>query len=179
VPFDQWTQVLDLIFELAQKKPWIREECGWIIYQCVYDLASRKMDTKYIEAALERLCSYEIARSPEGIAVWLAAKDLFPKASFPSKVWKHDDPLDTKERSSLSKIMKESGAANSEAENKTNAAKSSGVWNSKLHFAWDAVLSRTSLEKEEKSKKTRLSFADFWTEVVDSEYTRSMIYRLT
>lgn len=136
----------------------------------MYDLAARKMDAKYIEAALERLCSHDLARSPEGIAVWLAAKDMFPNATFPSKVWKHDDPLDTKERSSLSKIMKESGAGASESENKANTAKSSGVWNSKLHFAWDAVLSRTSVETKDKSKKPRMSFVDFWTEVVDSEY---------
>ncbi|CAG8051443.1 unnamed protein product [Penicillium olsonii] len=168
VPFEHWSQVIDLVFELAQKKPWIREECGWIIYQCIYDLAGRKMDNKYVEVALERLCSHDLARSPEGISIWLAAKDMFPEATFPSKVWKHDDPLDTKERSSLSKIMKESGAGASESENKTNAAKSSGVWNSKLHFAWDAVLSRTSLESKEKSKKSRLSFADFWVEVVDN-----------
>lgn len=170
MPFEQWTQVLALVFELAQKKPWIREECGWIIYQCIYDLAARKMDAKYVEAALEGLCSHDIARSPEGVAIWLAAKDMFPNATFPSKVWKHDDPLDTKERTSLSKIMKESGASANEGENKANIAKTSGTWHSKLHFAWDAVLSRTSVEAKEKSKKSRLSYSDFWTEVVDSEY---------
>ncbi|KAG0160358.1 hypothetical protein PDIDSM_7885 [Penicillium digitatum] len=165
VPFEQWTQVVDLVFELAQKKPWIREECGWIIYQCVYDLAARKMEPKYIQSALEQLCVRDLARSPEGVAIWLAAKDMFPNATFPSKVWKHDDPLDTKERSSMSKIMKESGAASSDGETKV---KSSGVWNNKLHFAWDAVLSRTSTEAKEKSKKSRMTFTDFWTEVVDN-----------
>ncbi|KAJ5521581.1 hypothetical protein N7527_005696 [Penicillium freii] len=168
VPFEQWTQVVDLVIELAQKKPWIREECGWIIYQCVYDLAARKMEPKYIQSALEQLCMRDLARSPEGVAVWLAAKDMFPNATFPSKIWKHDDPLDTKERSILSKIMKESGAAASDGETKVNTAKSSGFWNNKLHFAWDAVLSRTSVEAKDKSKKSRMTFADFWTEVVDN-----------
>ncbi|KAJ5506218.1 DNA polymerase V [Penicillium expansum] len=168
VPFEQWTQVVDLVFELAQKKPWIREECGWIIYQCVYDLAARKMEPKYIQSALEQLCVRDLARSPEGVAIWLAAKDTFPNATFPSKIWKHDDPLDTKERSSMSKIMKESGAAASDGETKVNTAKSSGVWNNKLHFAWDAVLSRTSVEAKDKSKKSRMTFTDFWTEVVDN-----------
>ncbi|KAJ5101617.1 hypothetical protein NUU61_003839 [Penicillium alfredii] len=170
VPFTQWTKVLDLVFELSQKKPWIREECGWIVYRCVYDLSSRKMNAKFAEAALERLCSHDLARSPEGVAIWLAAKDMFPTAEFPSKAWKHDDPLDTKERNSLSKIMKESSAADSEDDNQAKNAKSSGVWNSKLHFAWDAVLSRTSdgSPKSKTSKSSRLSFADFWTEVVDN-----------
>jgi DNA polymerase phi len=99
---------------------------------------------------------------------------MFPNANFPSKVWKHDDPLDTKERNNLSKIMKESSSGESEGESKANNAKSSGVWNSKLHFAWDAVLSRasdTSSLKAKHSKSSRLSFIDFWTEAVDSEYS--------
>lgn len=140
-----------------------------MLYRCVYDLSARKMDTKYLEAAIERLCSYDLARSPEGIAVWLAAKDMFPKASFPEKIWKHDDPLDAKERTSLSKIMKESSAEEADGQ---KSSKSSGVWNSKLHFAWDAVLSRTSdgSSKSKSSKSARLSFTDFWTEVVDSKW---------
>ncbi|KAJ5908859.1 hypothetical protein N7495_001541 [Penicillium taxi] len=169
VPFIEWTKVLDLIFELAQKKPWLREECGWIIYRAVFDLSARNMDFKFIKAALECMVSYDIARSPEGVAIWLAAKDMFPGAKFPSDVWKHDDPLDKKERSSLSKIMKESSTGEQQGE-----SKSSGVWNSKLHFAWDAVISRLSDASEEdsskskKSKSNRLSFTDFWREVVDN-----------
>ncbi|KAJ5102667.1 hypothetical protein N7532_003196 [Penicillium argentinense] len=167
-PFTQWTKVLGLLFELAQKKPWIREECGWVVYRCVYDLAARKMDVKYVEAAIEGMCSHDLARSPEGVAVWLAAKEMFPKANYPEKIWKHDDPLDTKERNNLAKIMKESSAEVSEGEKKS--IKSSGVWNSKLHFAWDAVLSRASDEssKSKGSKSSRLSFSDFWIEVVDN-----------
>ncbi|KAJ5533166.1 hypothetical protein N7494_009718 [Penicillium frequentans] len=165
IPFEYWTKVLILIFDLAQTKPWIREECGWILYRCVYDLSARDMDAKFVEAILEGLCTHEVARSPEGVAVWLAAKDMFPKVNYPSKVWKHDDPLDTKERNSLSKIMKESSAEEAQGESK---AKNSGVWNSKLHFAWDAVISRTGESDKSKSKSSRLSFSDFWTEVVDN-----------
>ncbi|KAJ5489455.1 hypothetical protein N7539_004345 [Penicillium diatomitis] len=170
-PFAEWTKVLDLILDLAHKKTWLREECGWIIYRCVYDLSARQMDATFVEAAVERVCSYELARSPEGVAVWLAVKDMFPTAELPAKVWKHDDPLDPKERGNLAKIMKESSAEENDGENK--GSKSSGVWNSKLHFAWDAVISRTSVKDassktKTKSKSSRLSFVDFWTEVVDN-----------
>ncbi|RAK82890.1 DNA polymerase V [Aspergillus costaricaensis CBS 115574] len=170
-PFNEWTKLLDLVFELAKKKPWIREECGWIIYRCIYELAAQKADAKFLESALERLCLNDLARTPEGVAIWLAAKDLFPEVKFPSKVWKHDDPLDAKERNQLAKVMKESSSADSESEG-GNKAKSSGVWNSKLHFAWDTVISRLAdaPTKESKSKgsSSRISFADFWTEVVDN-----------
>ncbi|KAK6838678.1 hypothetical protein RU639_000844 [Aspergillus parasiticus] len=169
-PFSEWTKLLDLVFDLAKKKPWIREECGWIVYRGVYELSAQKAEVKFVESALERLCTNELARTPEGVAIWLAAKDLFPKVKLPSKVWKHDDPLDVKERNQLAKVMKESSVSEAEGENKGSNPKSSGVWNSKLHFAWDAVLSRLSetSAKESKSKTSRLSFSDFWTEVVDN-----------
>ncbi|EPS32017.1 hypothetical protein PDE_06976 [Penicillium oxalicum 114-2] len=174
-PFSVWPKVLDLILELARKKPWLREECGWVIYRCVCDLSARQMDAKFVEAAVERICFHDLARSPEGVAVWLAVKDLFPSAQLPTKIWKHEDPLDPKERSSLSKIMKESSAEQNDGDGENKGSKSSGVWNSKLHFAWDAVMSRTSdgakesdSKSKSKSKSSRLTFVDFWTEVVDN-----------
>ena len=132
-----------------------------------------------MDAALNSLSSHDLVRSPEGVAIWLAAKDLFPTASFPSKAWKHDDPLDTKERNSLAKIMKESSSEESQGGGQNS--KSSGVWNSKLHFAWDAVLTRTSDSSKDgsKSKSSRLSFPDFWTEVVDSRCSPPRWYRYT
>ncbi|KAL4985234.1 DNA polymerase phi-domain-containing protein [Aspergillus falconensis] len=159
----EWTKVLDLVFDLARKKPWIREECGWIVYRSIHDLASQRADGKLVEVALERLCSNDLARTPEGVAVWLAAKDLFPGISFVSKVWKHDDPLDSKERNQLAKVMKESSTETDGEGDK--GAKASGVWNSKLHFAWDAAMMSLNGTKESKS---RLSFIEFWTEVVDN-----------
>ncbi|KAL5334247.1 DNA polymerase phi-domain-containing protein [Aspergillus crustosus] len=163
----EWTKVLELVFELAKKKPWLREECGWIVYRCIYELSTIKADGKFVELALENLCSHDLARTPEGVAIWLAAKERFPEIKFPSKVWKHDDPFDSKERSQLVKAMKES--SNSESEG-GGSAQPSGVWNSKLHFAWDAALTSLSSVpvKEIAKSKGRLSFVDFWTEVVDN-----------
>ncbi|KEY78399.1 DNA polymerase V [Aspergillus fumigatus] len=151
VPPAEWTKLLDLVFDLAKKKPWIREECGWIIYRCVFDLASQKAGAKYVEIALERLCANDLARTPEGVSIWLAAKEAYPKAEFPGKVWKHDDPLDSRERTQLAK---------------GNNPKSSGVWSSKLHFAWDAVIRQ--LADLPAKQSSRLTFAEFWTEVVDN-----------
>lgn len=98
---------------------------------------------------------------------------MFPDAKVPAKIWKYDDPLDAREKGTLAKLMKESSAAEPEdGKQRGNSRKPSGVWNSKLHFAWDAVLARLSdATKKEKSKEksSRLSFVDFWTEVVDSK----------
>ncbi|KAJ9302503.1 hypothetical protein DTO217A2_7309 [Paecilomyces variotii] len=171
--FQDWTRVLTVIFDLAKKKPWLREECGWIMYRCIFDLAAQKLDTKYVESILDQLCANDLARTPEGVAIWLAAKDSFPLAKFPQNVWKYEDPLDSRDKSTLAKIMKESSVV--EAQSEGSGTKQSGVWNSKLHFAWDAVLSRifASPQKKEKSKdktskSSRTSFVEFWVEVVDN-----------
>ncbi|OJK00955.1 hypothetical protein ASPACDRAFT_51746 [Aspergillus aculeatus ATCC 16872] len=177
----EWTRLLDRVFELAKKKPWLREECGWIVYRCVLDLASsQKKDqvgVKLVEVALERLCAHDLAKTPEGVAVWLAAKEAFPSVKFPAKVWKHEDPLDAKERVSLGKVMKDSSDSSASSgedgdgqkKGSGAAAANSGVWNSKLHFAWDVVLGRLAQVPKAKAKgESRLGFAEFWTEVVDN-----------
>ncbi|KAL1966912.1 hypothetical protein VTN77DRAFT_3656 [Rasamsonia byssochlamydoides] len=178
VPFEKWTKLLTLVVDLAKKKPWIREECGWVIYRGIYDLAAQKADAKFVEAAVDQLCSNDLARTPEAVSVWLAAKDLFPNANLPKNVWKYDDPLDAREKSVLSRVMKESSAGEDESNKEGGSAKNTtGVWTSKLHFAWDAVLTRIydvkpaqgkSKDKDKLSKSSRISFVDFWIEVVDN-----------
>lgn len=128
-----------------------------------------------METALERLCSNDLARTPEGVSIWLAVKDMFPNVTFPAKVWKHDDPLDSKERNQLAKVMKESSSSDPGDREKGNNA-TSGVWNPKLHFAWEALLTRVpDMSGKEKSRSqpkesgSRLPFVDFWTDLVDSE----------
>jgi DNA polymerase phi len=179
VPSKEWSKLLTLIVDLAKKKPWLREECGWVIYRGIYDLAAQKADAKFVETAVDYVCSNDLARTPEGVAVWLAAKDLFPNANLPKNVWKHDDPLDAREKGVLSKAMKESYTAEDDESSKegSSAKNPSAVWNSKLHFAWDAVLTRIyedkstrGKSKDKPSKSSRISFVDFWIEIVDSEY---------
>lgn len=105
--------------------------------------------------------------------MWLLVQDSFPSAKLPQDVWKYNnDPLDRHDRRTLAKIMKQV----SEAEDQSAAL---GVWNSRLNFAWDAVLSRLSDSKPEgkKEKKdqkgkesSRITFEEFWIEVVDGMF---------
>jgi DNA polymerase phi len=172
----EWTRLLVLIFDLAREKPWLREECGWIIYRCIDDLASRKASGEFVTAVLNHLCSSGLARTPEGVSIWIAVNDAFPGTNFPKGAWKYDDPLDARNRASLAKIMKESPGPEDDSGKEERMAKNSGVWNSRLHFAWDAILARIyDIGSERKSKdkgseSSRISFVDFWVEVVDSEY---------
>ncbi|KAF3899746.1 DNA-directed DNA polymerase [Trichophyton interdigitale] len=177
VPFENWTRLLSLVFELANKKPWLREECGYIIFYSIRDIGTRNRGTKYVDSALAALCGNNLAKTPEGIAIWLAAMDLScsPPVVFPSGVWSHDNPLSSRERASLAKIMKESSGQDA-SNGEESKVKNSGVWNPKLPFAWDPILTKlystaagkSQVEgKGKKDKATQLSFLDFWTEVVD------------
>lgn len=169
------------MFELANKKPWLREECGYIIFYAIRDIGARNRSTKYVDSALAALCGNNLAKTPEGIAIWLAAMDLScsPPVVFPSGVWSYDNPLNSREKASLAKIMKESSGQDA-SNGEELKVKNSGVWNPKLPFAWDPILTKlysTAVGKGQvkgkgkKDKATQLSFLDFWTEVVDCELT--------
>ncbi|PGH31412.1 DNA polymerase phi subunit [[Emmonsia] crescens] len=175
-PFEDWIKILTTLFDLAKKKPWLREECGWIIFCSLRDIQTHKFDVKYAEAALDSLCQNGLAKTPEGVAIWTAAKDLFPTMKFPEGVWQHGGPLHVREKATLAKIMKETSESQPEPGKENGKAQSSGVWNPKLHFAWDSVLQKLYAQSPEKngsskdkdSKATQASFTDIWTEVVDN-----------
>ncbi|ODH48524.1 hypothetical protein GX48_05393 [Paracoccidioides brasiliensis] len=175
-PFEEWSKILSMLFDLAKKKPWLREECGWIIFCSLRDIQTHKFDVKYVEAALDSLCQNGLAKSPEGVAIWTVAKDLFPAMKFPEGVWKHGSPLDVREKATLAKIMKETSESEPEPGKENGVAKNSGVWNPKLHFTWDVVLQKLYAQlpelngslNDKNSKDTQASFMDFWTEVIDN-----------
>ncbi|EEA26180.1 DNA-directed DNA polymerase [Talaromyces marneffei ATCC 18224] len=171
VPLEEWNTVVGIIIDIGNAKPWLREESGWVLYRALHELATQKADVKYCEKMIEIISSNGFVKSPEGVAMWLLIQDSFPNAKLPQDVWKYNnDPLDRHDRRTLAKIMKQV----SEAEDQSAAL---GVWNSRLNFAWDAVLSRLADskpegKKEKKDKKggkesSRITFEEFWTEVVD------------
>lgn len=161
-----------MIFELAKKKPWLREECGYIIYCAIRDILSKDSNVHYVESIIKQLHESGLAKTPEGIAIWLAAMDYPLPVNLVTDVWHNNNPLHSKERTTLAKIMKESSEPHAEQNGENGAANKSGIWNPKLHFAWDPILARLYAspqgKKAEKSSK-QVSFAEFWTEVVDSE----------
>jgi DNA polymerase phi len=128
------------------------------LYCAISDIGARKADAKYAEEILSCLCQHGLVQTPEGVAIWLAAMDLPMKIKLPG-VWQHGSPMHVREKATLGKIMKESSEPQADA---GNSHKPSGVWNPKLHFAWDAILPR--LYTQDAS-----NFADIWTEVVDSK----------
>ena len=155
---ENWTAILEKLLELAKKKPWIREECGWVIVE-----ALAQMTEVQVKTTLDRLVEDGLAMSPEGVGIWITAKKQFPDMKFPSKPWgKTGNPLDNLQ--SLAKALKESSLGEDTTPNKQLAK--SGSWNPQLHFVWTLVLAQYATAVKDKSG-VKSEFEHFWKVAVD------------
>ncbi|KAF2808043.1 uncharacterized protein BDZ99DRAFT_536019 [Mytilinidion resinicola] len=162
VPLECWNNLLDRIYELARDKPWLREECGSVLCGTVRNLQSIKGNTKHIEEIIGRLSTYNLAKTPEGIAIWLVTRSLFSQDVLPEDIWRKKDPLCTKERRVLANVLKENFVNVSDSKPKSDSKNvKGGSAHSRPSFAWHFVL-QEMLGRESKS-----DFAKFWIDVVD------------
>ncbi|OCK79185.1 hypothetical protein K432DRAFT_300397 [Lepidopterella palustris CBS 459.81] len=168
-PTECWVKVLDHISKLACDIPWLREECGLILCDAVKSLESGKAHESYIQEIVQRLTSYNLARTPEGIAVWLTIRSSFSENVLPENIWHNKDPLCTKERRLLAKVLKEN-FHDIEPQDDSKKIKS-GFAHSSPSFAWDVVLvtmlERTANPKEDAQRSEQSDFDKFWIQVVD------------
>lgn len=157
---EMWLTTLEKLFELSKKKPWIREECGWVIVE-----ALAQMNQSQAEITLEKLYNSGLAVSPEGVGIWLMAKKRFPEMKVPSKPWgASGNPLDRLQ--SLAKALKESSSGD-EGSTKIQQAKQTGNWNPQLHFVWDIVLAQFAKALKSKTAGIKSDFENFWKVAVD------------
>jgi DNA polymerase phi len=155
----QWARLLESICSVSQKKPWLRQECGWILYQFASSTTSPTQQL-FVEDVIKALSSRKLIRTPEGVAIWLAARKSYPEADSSHHVWKHKHPLARKDISSLAEIMKN---ARSEQVQDGHDAQGAATWSASLHFAWLVVLA--SLHED--STRGSVGFEEFWNVVVD------------
>ena len=173
---------MDSVYTLAKKKPWLREECGWIIFEATQLLASQTADPGYAQLVIDQLHANGLAKTPEGVAIWLAVQSAFPTVKLPKGIWHGDTPLHTMEARGLAKVLKEVSHSK-ESENSGERGNERGMWCSNLHFAWDVVLAdffRTEPPIPDQPKASKqLNFVDFCTEVVDSTLGKAIALKLS
>ena len=161
---------MEIIFDLAKQKPWLREECGFVLCNAIH--ASKNHERKYAQLIIDKLHEHKLSETPEGIAIWLSAKSNVPNLDFPKTVWRHENPLYKKEKSSLAAVLKDSALVSASNDAKRSKVSQKGAWNTKIHFVWDVVIAKLlevdSAKKKPKGNKN-ISFKDFWEECVDSE----------
>ncbi|MCJ1405050.1 DNA-directed DNA polymerase [Xylographa trunciseda] len=159
-PNSQWERVLDLIFELARKKSWLREECGWVL--CAALKGPPTMDPALVEVLFEKLHSNGLTKTPEGVGLWITAQRTYSDVKYPKHVWHHGNPLHRKENASLARVLKES-STNHDSKGTAKKTLQRGNWTSRLHFSWDVVF-----EALLQDRPKQLAFSDLWNEAVDN-----------
>ncbi|KAF4987295.1 hypothetical protein FDECE_15481 [Fusarium decemcellulare] len=150
----RWNTVLDLLLKLANKKVWLRSQCGWVIVQSI-----EQMKQKEAEATLEKVASASLAKTPEGVAIWIVALSRFPDLKV--KPWRN--PLSKKSYGDLAAVLRESFQDFSKDPNERGQKNKQASWSAQLHFVWDVLLAHYVKEGEDGAE----DFEQFWSRVVD------------
>lgn len=172
-----WSQVIELIVELAKRKSWLREECGWILFQAIQGSRTDNISSEHVQTVIDRIKENGLMESPEGVAIWIVTLENYSAVNFPRKLWKHQNPLHRKEKARLAKIMREVPTSDLDESGHASRTSQKGTWSSKLHFAWEVILDRLvksplSDGKSLTKSKNELNFSDFWDECVDRKFYR-------
>ena len=120
----------------------------------------------------DKLSTYGLFRTPEGVALWIALLEKHPSKNLPHNNWHQGSPLGRQGKTLLAQIMRQASLPKlGQDEQQDNAQ--TGHWNIKIHFAWRVVLSSlisassVSL-KEHDDPLYSLTLEEFWSECVDS-----------
>ena len=165
-----WQHLLDLIIDLFREKPWIREQCGFVLYNAIRTLRNDHND--FAQTLIDKLHESHLCKTPEGLTVWIAAQSECPSLLFPKGVWHQDSPLNAKETAGVSKILREGTITRDDKDDDSKVHSQSNYqlnWSNKVHFAWDVVFSwlihRSPTDQVELG--TFITFPEFWRECVD------------
>ena len=183
VDIQLWCQVLDLIINLARQKSWLREECGWTLYQAIRSLGKEGHNSRYIQLIVDKIHENGLTRTPEGVAIWIATIELSPGVRLPKGEWEYNNPLHRKGKAALAAILKETSKIHPNQEGSDSKLSQKGNWSSKLHFSWEVIVSHildrhSSIDTCQTESLNELDMASFWDECVDSEYiTHCNLYK--
>lgn len=138
------------------------------LYETVSTLAQPKnLDLQYVNLLISKVNEHKLTKTPEGLAIWITASNLFPDINLPKGVWNHNDPLSSKERATVAKILRDNSSP--QTEDDTAASKGTGAAQTTPSFAWQVVLNQLYQRHKPSKKDDKVSdFEKFWIEAVDS-----------
>ncbi|RPB26351.1 hypothetical protein L211DRAFT_781643 [Terfezia boudieri ATCC MYA-4762] len=163
------------ILDLGREKSWLREPGMWTVVA-----AARKFgwEKNYVGMVWKMVVERGLAKTSEGVGVWLCFDELCPGEVEDGRVWGEGrwGPLVGRNLPLLARVLKESGSG----------IGGKGVWNPKLHWVWDEITRiylaqdsatpETTGEKKMVGRELKISttvtdaiapFSQFWLIVVD------------
>lgn len=152
----RWDTVLTLLLSLGSKKIWLRSQCGWMVVQAIGQMSQKEADS-----TLNKVADAGLAKTPEGVAIWLVALDRYPDLKV--KPWR--DPLSKKSLGDLTAVLKESVRESGSDQNENSRNNKQAGWTAQLHFVWDIILSYYVKKGDSGAE----DFDQFWLRVVDGK----------
>ena len=151
-----------------------------MLYKAIQTLGKQEV---HVQRVLDKICEHGLAKTPEGVAIWLGAQSTESQVRFPEGVWHKDDPLHRNEKSMLAHILREAPSTKPGRRDGIDNFNQTGNWSPDLHFAWDVVIANLLKEQrfddlKHKEKARRLAFQEFWNEAVDGRVPQICISRL-
>lgn len=164
-------RLIDTLVDDMKLSSWVREEIAQLLVQAISVFAKDDRCIPFAEHLLQRVAvKQSLAHTPEGVAVWLQAREQIPNAKLPKHIWHHRDPLSKKEISNVAQIMQKHKNL-SQGVDSTRTKSSTGERQDSPHFAWKIVLRHLAERNEEDNTFAQKdsSFTKFWTNALDGK----------
>ncbi|KIY51003.1 hypothetical protein FISHEDRAFT_38185 [Fistulina hepatica ATCC 64428] len=161
-----YTDVLQRLVALGEKKSWLRESVWWTIGLAIDSLNASQVGWKddAVHATLDILFVQNKDWSPEKLALVLKLQRVAPTVDWNkilAPTFKSSDLLANANLQNVARIMKESSW---DEDDEDGPKAPTGSWKPQLHFVWDAFLEQL-LPADGASSKG--SFQEFFRVVVD------------
>ncbi|ERS98598.1 hypothetical protein HMPREF1624_05385 [Sporothrix schenckii ATCC 58251] len=159
-----WDTLLQHLLQLGHKKVWLRSQACFVVVQAI--ARGRLPDKATVAATLQTVASDasgdSLAKTPEGLGMWLAALARFPEMALPAP-W--TAPLAPGSHKDVVAVLKNSGGDNDgNSEASSSKTVKQGNASAQLHFVWDLLLDALLVDGAAKR------FDAFWVAVVDQVY---------
>ncbi|TPX15584.1 uncharacterized protein E0L32_004282 [Thyridium curvatum] len=158
----RWHTVLELLLKATKKKVWLRPQTGFVIAQAI-----PQMKKEEVHRTLAEITEAGLAKTPEGLGIWLIAADRFPDLKLP-KPW--TDPFSSKSLQEVAAVLKGSGQTEGEGADKSAASGVAGSAANQLAFTWDLLLNHFVKAATSGKPGTQDEFKMFWDRVIDQSY---------
>ncbi|KAK5102599.1 DNA-directed DNA polymerase [Exophiala xenobiotica] len=163
-PESAWSKVFGIICSLMAQKPWLRSEGASIICSAISQAASipaysSSDRSEAVSQAFKHLKQHKLARTIDGVGIWLYLQEDLPEARLPHDVWASNDPLSSKELPMLKKALLDSQSSGDDGQDVLGTS----IWSQKPHDAWKLVLRRLGRSQS----KAQVPLTEFWQVVVD------------
>lgn len=169
-----WRNIVDYALNLTSHKPWIREECGFMLYAVMNSMLLPQDDLQCATSIAVGFQTHNLYYTPEGIAIWTALSSCYPRVPLPKGLWSGDGPLSKGNEKQLARVLRYA-LSDPTSPSEIEHAKRPQERKAALHFTWQVILSNlfkshtVNSTNEIQCRKTQ-EFERFWKSCVDGMF---------